>query len=271
MSDESVTARGAGEPQHGESVRNARARTGLAVCGAFALTACGAGRADVEVPPLRASLSGAPRTITTPASVPPIEPIARVTGDIRFLAPPGDLDLGRVVVYLEPRSPASRTADRRPGDDPPLPIVSQGEEFAPPLVAVPWNRTVVLANEGPVNHRLFATDLGSDRAFELPPDTRSDPFHLPPAGPIRFFCSLHADETFVVFSERTAHVAVVRARERFAFGPVEPGRYVLSIWSERVQGPVREIVVDGYSRRLEPVWIDPRLVRPVDVAAGARR
>lgn len=271
MPDQSVTARGAGTPQHGESVRNARARTGLAVCGAFALSACAAGRAHVDVPTPRASLSAAPRAITTPVSAPPIESTATVTGAIRFLAPPGDLDLGRVVVYLEPRSRASRTPDRHPGDDRPLRIVSEGEEFAPPLIAVPWNRAVVLANEGPVNHRLFATDLGSDRAFELAPGTRSDPFRLPPSGPIRFFCSLHADETFVVFSERTPHVAVVRARERFAFGPVEPGRYVLSIWSERVEGPVREILVDGYSRRLEPVWIDPRLVRPAHVAAGARR
>ena len=237
---------------------------------ALALSACGAARADVEPPRPRAALPAGPPALTTPAHAAGIEPVATVSGDIRFLSPPGDLDLGRVVVYLEPRGPALRPTRAASGVAP-IPVASEGETFAPPLVAVPWDRAVVLVNEGPVNHRLFATDLGATRSFELEPADRSAPFRLPPVGPIRFFCSLHASETFVVFSERTAHVAVVEGRERFSFGPVEPGRYVLSIWSERVQGPVREVLVDGYSHRIEPVWIDPRLVRPADVLANARR
>lgn len=270
MIDEFRAVRMAGTPQHRRSGRNARARARTAALGALALGACGTARAEVEIPRPRAAPAATPHPSTTPVRASAIEPAGTVTGDIRFLAPPGDLDLGRVIVYLKPRSPSARSSART-GEGAPVWIVSEGEAFAPPLAAVPWNRPVVLANEGPLNHRLFATDAGPGRAFELPPGTRSDPFRLPPVGPIRFFCSLHADETFVVFSERTAHVAVVEGRERFSFGPVEPGRYVLSIWSERVEGPVREILVDGYSRRLEPVWIDPRLVRPVDVALDAGR
>ena len=271
MVDEFSSARGAGTPQHGESGRNARARAPISVLAALALAACGSARAEVDVPPPRASLATVPSAITTPVREAEIAPAATVSGDIRFLSPPGDLDLGRVVVYLEPRTAGARAASRSAGDAAPILVASEGPAFAPPLAAVPWNRPIVLANEGPVNHRVFAADLGLERAIELVPGGRSASFRLPPVGPIRFFCSLHVDESFVLFSERTAHVAVIEGRQRFSFGPVAPGRYVLSIWSERVEGPVRDVLVDGYSRRLEPVWIDPQLVRPADALAKARR
>lgn len=194
-----------------------------------------------------------------------------MTGGIRFLFPPGDLDLGRVVVFLDPKGMALGAAEAASGADASVRIVSDGPRFSPPLVGVPWKRSVVLVNEGPVNHRLFAAALGRERAFELAPGGRSGPFRLPPVGPIRFFCSLHADETFVVFAGRTPYVAVIEGRERFSFDPVAPGRYMLSIWSERVEGPVREVLVDGYSRRREDVWIDPRLVRSSDAIARGPR
>lgn len=269
MVDESRAARGAARPQHGESGRNARARVRIAVLVALSLSACGTARgaAEFEPPRPREPLRAGPGAFTTLPPAAGLGPLTTVSGDIRFLSPPGDLDLGRVVVFLATRS----RADRASSGGSPIPIVSEGQTFAPPLVAVPWNRPVVLANEGPVNHRLFATDLGVERSFRLGPGGRSDPFRLPPAGPIRFFCSLHAAETFVVFSARTAHVAVVEPRERFSFGPVAPGRYVLSIWSERVEGPVREVLVNGYTHRVEPVWIDPGLVRPADAAPRSRR
>ena len=49
--------------------------------------------------------------------------------------------------------------------------------------------------------------------------------------------------------------------ELYEFEPIEPGRYTLTIWSEFADGPVRDIYVDGYTRKTEPVWIDPDLVR----------
>ncbi len=274
MIDESRPTKRSRPPQHTEPGRNARSRSSsawLAACGAALTLACSAARPEIGLPRPRASFEPAPEAATTLVSEAPVEAAGAVGGDIRSLSgSPEDLDLGRVVVYLDPQGATAAAAVRPEDGSPPIRVVSRGASFAPPLVAVPRGRRVVLGNDGPLNHRLFASDLGPGRAFELPPGGRSAPFRLPPIGPIRFYCSLHADETFILFAPPTPYVAVVERGERFSFGSVDPGRYTLSIWNERVEGPVRDVLVDGYSHRYEPIWIDPRLVRRADQAPRTR-
>lgn len=197
--------------------------------------------------------------------------MATVEGDLRFLdRPGGPVDPGWVVVGLVPRTKAIAVSG--PGASAaPLVIVTRTEVFHVDLEAVPLGRPVVLANEGPLAHKLFSASLGSPRSVDLPPGTRSLPIELPAVGPIRFYCSLHADETFVLFAAGVRHVQVVSSGGGFRLGSVAAGRYTLTVWGDRVSGPVREVVVDGYSRMLEPVWIDPDLLRPADrPPAGTR-
>ncbi|MDH3734815.1 MAG: hypothetical protein OEU54_14905, partial [Gemmatimonadota bacterium] len=119
-----------------------------------------------------------------------------VTGDVRFLeSSEGAVELGAVVIYLVPRFAPAATGVEAP----PVVVMSSSTEFAPELAAVARDQPVVLANEGPVSHGLFTADLAGTR-FDLPPGTRSSPVRLPPLGPLRFYCALHADETFVLYA-----------------------------------------------------------------------
>ncbi len=247
------------------------ARTWLAWTLAYAAWACSPGHPPIELPAPNDPAAWHPAAWTEPAAPRDHPPTASVRGEIRWIerssAPPPPL--GPVVVYLrtapgEASSGRSRETAAREGSAP-IPIASWTEAFSPPLVAVPWGRTVTLANEGPLVHRLFSAAVGDGRAIDLPPGTRSAPLALPAAGPIRFFCALHAEESFVVFAARTPWVAVVRAPgEPFRFDGIPAGRYALGLWSEELEGPVRNVVVDGYSRLHEPVWLDPALVRTAD-------
>lgn len=252
--------------QHPTVGRNARFRACLAVATGLFLDGCGGARPEIDVP-----APSIPRSATLLDS--PVAPVevrlsARVTGHVRLLdREEGDLDLGPIVVYLEPHDESARTTG--PAADV-VAIVTREPFFQQPLAAVPSNRLAMLVNEGPLNHRLFAADLGVERGFELPPGGRSPSFRLPPLGPIRFFCSLHAEETFIVFSRRASDMTVVETDQPYSLGPVEPGRYTLAIWSPRVEGPVREVIVDGYSRRVELIWIDPLLVRRIGAVSRAR-
>ena len=252
------------ETKRGASGRNARkgrlAYPPLALTAVCALAACGGGRAtpEVGVPAPRRSLE-TPRSVSSERATPPrLHSTSAIRGDIRFLG--GDdaaFDLGPVVIYLVPRerSPHPENVDELP----PVVATSRTSEFDPGLVAVGRGRRLVLANEGPLTHGLFSADMGTTR-LRLPPGTRTAPFSLPARGPIRFYCTLHADESFVVFASPAEYVAVVDSGETFEFDRVAAGRYTLSIWSRLVEGPVREVFANGFSHSVEPVWIDPTLV-----------
>ena len=226
----------------------------------LALSACAPARPAIVMPSPRATPSG-----TRPASADPVPPpaalppSASVTGDVRILErPDGPVDLGPVVVSLIPRDGPASPA----GPDSVVVIASRGETFAPALAAIPAGRRVVFANGGPLAHALFSADLAGTR-LDVPPDGRSEAVRLPPIGPVRFYCSLHSEETFVLYAG-SGRVAVVEPGGRFSFARVDGGRYTLAIWSELVEGPVREIVVDGLSRTVAPIRIDPDLVRSRD-------
>lgn len=239
--------------------RNARRWTGVGILAGIPLmSACATSGIDISLPAPRHSLEGE-GPATERAVAPEYRPTATVVGDVRFLdSPEDDFDLGPVVVYLVPRG-AARAA-RRTGTRPPLIITSRTAAFDPDLVAVAFGRKIVFANEGPLSHTLFSADLAGPR-FKLPPGTRSRDIGLPRVGPIRFYCSLHSDETFLVFVGDAEHIAVVEGRTWYSLGPVEAGRYTLTLWSELVSGPIRDVMLDGYSRAVERVWIDPALVR----------
>lgn len=208
------------------------------------------------MPSPRASPAGSVGVVDPVPRPAPLPPEATVTGHIRLLErTEGGVELGPIVVSLIPRDGA--LAPTRANA--PIVVASTGQTFAPPLGAIPAGRAAVFANDGPLTHAIFSADLPEARV-DVPPGGRSAPVRIPPIGPVRFYCSLHSDETFVLYGG-AGRVAVVHAGERFSFAGVEGGRYTLAIWSELLSGPVREIVVDGLSHTVEPIWIDPDLVR----------
>ena len=229
------------------------------IAGSALLSACAPPRPSFRTPSPRRPLEETATLTADPARTVEHLSVSAITGEIRFLDGSNlDTDLGPIVVYLVPRS---GEGDRPPADSlPALVLTSSTEAFSPPLAAVARGQKLILANEGPLTHGLFSAEIERAR-FDLPPGTRSAPFSIPPRGPIRFYCALHADETFVVFGSPVRQVAVVEVGEAYEFDSVESGRYTLTIWSQRVEGPVRDVIADGYTRSIESVWIDPDLVR----------
>ncbi len=235
------------------------ALAGAAIIAAAVLGACASARLEIVLPDPRPSAADIVDPSTDSLEIIDHHRRSVVTGSIRFL--PRDAEpvaLGATVVYLRPKSA---------GADPLLPatglvrIESTTSEFSPPPSIVRPRQRVTLENRGPLVHRLFTSQL-ENTVLALDPGERSESFRLPTRGTARFYCSLHADETFVVFVEDAPHVALISDTRAYEFAAVAPGRYTLAIWSERVSGPVREVYVDGYTRAHEPIWLVSTLIEP---------
>jgi plastocyanin len=201
-----------------------------------------------------------------PAFPQPVESteVAAVGGEINVVGDPVRLrDLGPIVVLLEPRSPREAKEESVGGiADEPVRIESSGDAFDPRFHAVRAGQTVVFVNQGPLKHRLFSADLGAEVSVGLDPGSEAGPLSLTDPGRIGFFCSLHPDESFVVYSSPADYFAVANEEGRYRFASVRPGLYTLSIWSEVVAGPVRDISVEGPGLTVERIWIDPDLIGP---------
>lgn len=235
---------------------------------AAGVTAVGAGWAcvttipDPAPPAPRPPLRGAHGVEIRPAGPVEVGLVGSVRGRILFLRDSAALpDLGTTVVLLQRRS--SGAASERPSRSTTadtIRLVSRSPRFQPPFRAIRTGQPVLFVNEGPLKHRVFSTDVAGS-TIEIEPESSAGPITLPPTGPIRFFCSLHPDETFIVFTARADHLALPDSAGGFHFPAVPSDRYTLSIWSEAVDGPVKEIVVSGAGTTETVVWIDPRLVR----------
>lgn len=226
----------------------------------FLTTACASARPEVSIPGAQPAAKDIRLPDTESVEVPPkLEPrtVSVVSGEIRFARSGGPaVDLGATVVYLRPRD---RTAKKGAASTT-VRIASATEQFAPPLTVVRPGQNVVLVNNGPLVHHLFSPDL--EETFELAPEARSERFSIRGRGPTRFYCALHTEETFVIYSEDAEHVSVATGSQAFRFYRVPPGRYTLAIWSERVSGPIRDVYVDGLRGNREPIWLYANLIDP---------
>lgn len=226
----------------------------------FLATACASARPEVWIPGAQPAAKDIRVLDTGLVEVPPpLEPrtVSVVSGEIRFARSGGPaVDLGATVVSLRPRD---HTAKKGDGSST-VRIASATEQFAPPLTVVRPGQNVVLVNNGPVVHQLFSPDI--QETFELAPEGRSERFSIRRRGPTRFYCALHTEETFVIYSEDAEHVSVATGSREFRFSRVLPGRYTLAIWSERVSGPIRDVYVDGLRGNREPIWLYANLIDP---------
>ncbi|HSM18645.1 MAG TPA: hypothetical protein VK845_16780 [Gemmatimonadales bacterium] len=187
-----------------------------------------------------------------------------VTGIVSVLGDGVQLpQLWPVVVLLERKvDDDSTTGWAEPLGASPVRIESHTPAFDPPFWAVRASQPVVLANDGPLTHQIFSADLTGSSVIELGAGARSGLIDLPPRGPVHFFCSLHPDEAFVIYSTTADYVAVAHRAGEYRFTDVSVGWYTLSIWSETVAGPVRDIEVGGTGITREQIWIDPSLIQP---------
>jgi len=146
---------------------------------------------------------------------------------------PGEVVLRRAgdapreaVVYLEAESGSSGSTGGAVVD-----VRSRGESFSPPLTAVQTGDRIRFVNEGAVAHRLFTAESSGRRERLVAAGGRAEPLPILRAGESRFYCSLHPDESFMVFASPSPWFTVLGPGERH-IGGIPRGRYRLTLWSE---------------------------------------
>jgi len=245
----------------GRVIGRAIGRTIAPLVVACTAAACATARPEVEIPGVRPGPADIQVPLTESVEAPPTpqpSAVSVVSGEIRFAQSGGPaLDLGATVVYLRPLD----RKERKARSSSTARISSSTEAFAPPLTVVRPRQNVIFVNDGPLVHRLFSQDLG-DGTFVLEPSGRSEPFHIEGRGPTRFYCSLHPEETFVVYAADAEQVSVASNSQTFRFRDVPEGHYTLWIWSERVAGPIRVVYVDGLTGSQERIWLFANLISP---------
>jgi len=168
-------------------------------------------------------------------------------------------DLGPVVVYLgRARESAQRRSD-------PLVLADNAagrESLGHDLVVISQGEALRFASHSGVAHRLFAVRRGSRLEVAVPERGESAPVTFDEPGSIRFYCSLHQDETWDVFVSPSPHFARLDRRGAYRIDNVPPGDYELSIWSAAVDGGVRNVHVGLGISSLEPILLDPAKIAP---------
>jgi plastocyanin len=180
-----------------------------------------------------------------------------VRGTLRFEeGQPVDTAMGPLVVMLAPIE--STHARNRPIQQ--FSIASRTDRFDPVFTTVAEGDFIVFVNGGGVSHRLFSASLGPDVQIPVGPAASSPPQRVEQRGEISFFCSLHPDEHFSVLVTGDVFSAVVDADGQFYIAPIPDGSYRLSIWSQRVEVPIRSVQVAGPAVE-EIIVLDPNLIR----------
>jgi plastocyanin len=158
---------------------------------------------------------------------------------------PGELVLRRAgdapreaVVYLEAASGSSG-----PVGGAVVEVRSRGESFSPPLTAVQAGDRIRFVNEGAVAHRLFTAESSGRRERLVAAGGRAEPLLISRAGESRFYCSLHPDESFLVFASPSPWFAVLGPAGEHHIGGIPRGSYRLTLWSETGLRPLGSVEV----------------------------
>ncbi len=243
---------------------------GRAVATVFAVASVACSRLPAPVPIPNTGVVGTASMVTparggqnpstgvgATAAGPGGEPTGGLSGELRVLLRPGaDTTLGPVVVTAEPVLDGAHE-DRTPER---VLVRSTSDRFDPPLTVVATGDSLVFVNDGSLSHRLFSADLGADLRIPVRPSASSTPFVVEHRGSVRFFCSLHPDESFDVLVTPAAASDRLDDNGWYDIWPLADGRYRLSIWSRRVSGPVRIVEVSAGRLSIEPIWIDAGLL-----------
>jgi hypothetical protein len=200
-------------------------------------------------------LAGAPGCASVLSRLP--HGLGSVKGELRFTGGPEPLpELGPVVVYLEREDGNVREHHRR------TLIVSDGDDalLGQELAVLVRGQSLRFASQSGLEHRLFTVSGPQRIDVEVPANGRSRPVRMERLGWMRFYCSLHQDETWDAFVAPSLHYARLGSNGAYRIAFVPPGDYKLSIWSTAIDGTVRRIRVGLLTSSLETIWLDPAKV-----------
>ncbi len=184
--------------------------------------------------------------------------LGSVQGDLRFTTGGPHLlpKLGPVVVYLERADGTGRELSRKT-----LIVSDRDDEFlGHELAVLVRGQSLRFASQSGLEHRLFTVSGPHRIDVKVPANGRSRPVRMERLGWMRFYCSLHQDETWDAFVSPSSHYARLGPNGAYRIAYIPPGDYKLSIWSTAIDGRVRSIRVGLFASSLETIWLDPAKV-----------
>ena len=142
---------------------------------------------------------------------------------------------GLSVITLEP---ANGKFKRRPVRQ--RVMEQRDRQFAPRVLAIPVGSTVTFPNFDPVFHNVFS--LSETKAFDLGiyKNGQAREVTFEKEGLIHLGCNLHANMSADIVVVAAPHYVITDGKGRFSFKSLEPGKYLLRVWSERSLKPITQ-------------------------------
>jgi hemoglobin len=139
------------------------------------------------------------------------------------------------VVTLEPvsgkfrhRTPKQRVIEQR------------DRQFAPRVLTVPVGSTVSFPNFDGIFHNVFSRSETKPFDLGIYKNGQTRALAFEKEGIVRVGCNLHANMSAVVVVVSAPHYVITDAQGRFAFRSLDPGRYLMRVWSEASEAPHSE-------------------------------
>ena len=148
-------------------------------------------------------------------------------------------DAGPIVAFLEPLSVAA--SPRAPRG---VAVLRQKDaRFVPSFMVVSAGQRVEMPNEDAIFHNVFSYSKPNDFDLGLYPPSASRSVKLRHPGVVRIYCSIHESMNAIVLVTPTPDFARVKSSRKFEIRDVQPGRYRLHVWSEKLPEQTRSISV----------------------------
>jgi plastocyanin len=104
-------------------------------------------------------------------------------------------------------------------------IVSEGQSFQAPTRVIQSGDRIRFVNQGPVAHRIFVTDEAGRRERQISPRAHSAELPITRPGEHRFYCSLHPDESVLLFATPSSHFVIPNGESRHTIDGLVAGIY----------------------------------------------
>lgn len=176
-------------------------------------------------------------TVTLPKASPPPKLSPRYATQAGALLPP---EPPTAIVYLE-------GAPLPPGDAPPtnaVPVLQQGMQFMPGLLAVRKGTRVAFPNGDDFYHNVFSYskakrfDLGRFLKTETPPAVTFDQ-----PGVVKLYCEIHEHMRGVLLVLETPHFTKTDTNGTFRLTGLPVGRFKLKAWADEKNAFDRDIEI----------------------------
>ncbi len=142
-----------------------------------------------------------------------------------------------VVVWLKPLSGSAKREREPPiqGSRSRFRLVQHHKRFDPHVMVVPLNSVVEFPNLDPFFHNVFSMYDGKRFDLGLYEAGATHNVTFDRLGVCFIFCNIHPEMSAVVVVLDTPYFAVSKSTGELSIPGVPPGRYLVSVWSERCQ------------------------------------